>query len=132
MGSTWMHPYLYVKFAMWLSPELEVKIIKWVYDNLIEYRSLAGDYYNEMCKTISERYEEYFGKKADPLIYVREAHFLNQLVFKNPNGNQRNKATEIQLELMNKLQLANIKLINQGIDKSTRQRMLLNFTNLYV
>src|SRR5574343_1454094 len=32
-GSTYMHPYLFVKFAMWLSAEFEVKVIKWVYDN---------------------------------------------------------------------------------------------------
>src|SRR5690606_32250558 len=46
-GGTFMHPYLFVKFAMWLSPKFEVQIIKWVYDNLIEFRKQAGDYYKE-------------------------------------------------------------------------------------
>ena len=27
-GGTWMHPYLFVKFAMWLNPSFEVKVIK--------------------------------------------------------------------------------------------------------
>lgn len=31
-GGTWMHPYLFVKFAMWLNPRFEVKVIKLVYD----------------------------------------------------------------------------------------------------
>ena len=48
-GGTWMHPYLFVKFAMWLSPQFELSIIKWVYDNLIEVRNQAGDYYKQMC-----------------------------------------------------------------------------------
>lgn len=130
-GSTWMHPYLFVKFAMWLSPELEVKIIKWVYDNLIEFRNQAGDYYKEMCAAISEGYEDYYNKKADPLVYVKEAHFLNQLVFDNPNGNQRNEATAEQLELMNKLQLANIKLIREKTPKQLRYENLIVFTKLY-
>jgi hypothetical protein len=130
-GSTWMHPYLFVKFAMWLSPELEVKIIKWVYDNLIDFRNQAGDYYKEMCAAISSVYESYNGKKADPLIYVKEAHFLNQLVFGNSHGNQRNIATSEQLELMNKLQLANIKLINEFTSKQKRYESLVLFAKLY-
>lgn len=130
-GSTWMHPYLFVKFAMWLSPELEVKIIKWVYYNLIEFRIQAGDHYKEMCEAISECYYQYFNQKADPLIFIKEAHFLNQLVFGNPNGNQRNEASQKELELMNKLQLANIKMIRENTPKQIRMQNLVTFKNLY-
>lgn len=130
-GATWMHPYLFVKFAMWLSPELEVKIIKWVYDNLIEYRNQAGDFYKEMCEAIAEKYQEFYESKPDPLIFVKEAQVLNSLVFGNPNPNQRNEATSSQLELMNKLQLANIKMIKQGISKIERHRNLKLFSELY-
>ena len=130
-GATWMHPYLFVKFAMWLSPELEVKIIKWVYDNLIEYRNQAGDFYKEMCEAIAEKYQEFYESKPDPLIFVKEAQVLNSLVFGNPNPNQRNEATSEQLNLMNKLQLANIKMIKQGISKIERHRNLKLFSELY-
>lgn len=130
-GSTWMHPYLFVKFAMWLSPELELKVIKWVYDNLIDFRIQAGDHYKEMCKVISEYYFEWCGKNPDPLIFVREAHFLNNIVFGNPKGSQRNDATPEQLDLMNKLQLANIKMIRAKVDKATRYQNLIVFKNLY-
>lgn len=131
-GATWMHPYLFVKFAMWLSPELEYKVIKWVYDNLIDFRIQAGDHYKEMCKAISESYYDWCGKNPDPLIFVREAHFLNNVVFSNPKGNQRNDATPEQLDLMNKLQLANIKMIRAKMDKNTRHQNLITFKNLYV
>lgn len=130
-GTTWMHPYLFVKFAMWLSPALEVKIIKWVYDNLIEFRLLAGDHYKEMCDAISTRYFDYYHKSAGPDVYIAEAHVINQLVFGNPHGNQRNIATEKQLDLMNRLQIANIKLIREGMGQKTREKNLLIFKNLY-
>ena len=129
-GATWMHPYLFVKFAMWLSPAFEVKIIKWVYDNLIEFRLLAGDHYNEMCDAVSARHWDYYNKAAGPDIYIGEAHILNQLVFGNPHGNQRNVATEQQLYLMNSLQKANIKMIREGLSRSRRQKNLLLLKNL--
>jgi hypothetical protein len=122
-GGTWMHPYLFVKFAMWLSPSFEIKIIKFVYDNLIEYRNQAGDYYKEMCNTINDRYLEYYDKKPDPLIFIKEANYLNQLVFGIGSG-QRNEANEEQLDLMNRLQKANIKMIKEGKSKQDRYRIL--------
>lgn len=122
-GGTWMHPYLFVKFAMWLSPEFEVKVIKFVFDNLIDYRNQAGDYYKEMCDTMQKKYLEFYDKKPDPLLFIREANYLNQLVF-GCNAGQRNEATEDQLELMNRLQRANIKMINERRPKMERYRIL--------
>jgi hypothetical protein len=130
-GGTWMHPYLFVKFAMWLSAEFEVKIIKWVYDNLLEERNQAGDHYKEMCQAIADKYEEFYAAKPDPLIFAKEISFLNRLVFGSPAAGQRNTATVEQLELMNKLQLANIKMINGGLSKEERQKNLQTFAALY-
>jgi hypothetical protein len=130
-GATWMHPYLFVKFAMWLSPALEVKIIKWVYDHLIEFRLLAGDHYKEMCDAIAWRYYQYYKKTAGPDVFMDEAHLLNQLVFGRPNGNQRNIATEKQLDLMNRLQVANIKMIRENFSRGQREKNLKIFKELY-
>src|SRR5574343_509232 len=41
-GATWMHPYLFIKFAMWLNPRFEYHVIKFVYDQLIRFRNDAG------------------------------------------------------------------------------------------
>lgn len=122
-GATWMHPLLFVKYAMWLSPEFEVKAIMFLYDNLILFRNEAGDHYNEMCKTIQEAFIEYKGYKPDPLIFIREANYLNQLVF-GVNAGQRNEANEQQLALLNRLQLANIKLIKELKSKNERYKIL--------
>lgn len=131
-GQTYMHPYLFVKFSMWLSSDFEVKVIKWVYDNLIDFRNQAGDHYKEMCSTIQERYIEYYGSsKIDPLVFANEATYLNELVFGYNSTKRRNDATEKELDLMNRLQLANIKLIKSGLGRDERKNQLRMFTELY-
>lgn len=129
-GATWMHPYLFVKFCFWLSPQFEVKVIKWVYDNLIDFRHDAGDFYKEMCKAIAETYHEWYGKNPDPLIFIKEAHLLNFLVFGSQNGKQRNDATEFQLMLMNRLQKLNISMIYDKTSKDVRYRKLSEFADM--
>lgn len=130
-GGTYMHPYLFVKFAMWLSPEFEVQVIKWVYDNLIDFRNQAGDHYKEMCSAINDRYIQFYNSKPDPLIFKREARLLNKLVFGDEKDRNRNDASEKQLDLLNKLQLANIKLIKDGLSADVRKAKLNDFASLY-
>lgn len=122
-GETWLHPYLFIEFAAWLNAEFRVKMYKWIYDNLIDFRNQAGDYYKEMCDTIQQKYVEIKGKKPDPLLFIKEANYLNQLVF-GTNSGHRNEATEQELELMNRLQRANIKLIKDCVGKVERQKIL--------
>ena len=122
-GETWLHPYLFMEFAAWLNAEFRVKMYKWIYDNLIDFRNQAGDYYKEMCDVINIRFLEFYEKKPDPLIFIKEANYLNQLVF-GVNGRQRNEASEQQLELMNRLQKANIAMIKEGKGKQERYRIL--------
>lgn len=31
-GGTWMHPLLFIDFAMWLNPAFKVKLLRFVYD----------------------------------------------------------------------------------------------------
>lgn len=53
-GGTWMHPILFIKFAMWLNPRFEVQVIKFVYDQMIKYRNDAGDAYRELANSVSK------------------------------------------------------------------------------
>lgn len=53
-GGTWMHPILFVKFAMWLNPRFEVQVIKFVYDQMLKYRNDAGDAYKELGTAIGK------------------------------------------------------------------------------
>jgi hypothetical protein len=124
-GSTWMHPYLFVKFAMWLSPKFELQIIKWVYDNLIDFRVDAGDYYKEMCSALKD-YHERNDDVIHPYIYVNEANLLNMLVFNNVKAKQRNDASELELALLNDLQQYNMHLLESDVKSDARKKLLLD------
>lgn len=91
----WMHPYLFVKFAMWLNPRFEVKVVKFVYDQLIQYRHLAGDNYNVLAKSIAS---------LPDVDYPKVARALNWIVFNKHERDIRNTATPQQLQDMDELQ----------------------------
>ncbi|MBW3020084.1 KilA-N domain-containing protein, partial [Candidatus Woesearchaeota archaeon] len=44
---TWLHPYLFVDYAMWLSPEFRAKVVMWVGDQLLHFRNSSGDAFKE-------------------------------------------------------------------------------------
>ena len=44
-GGTWMHPMLFIDFAMWLNPSFKYDVIRFVYDKMILYRTNACDAY---------------------------------------------------------------------------------------
>lgn len=119
-GGTWMHPYLFIDFAMWLSPEFKVKVVRWVYDNLIKFRIEAGDGFKQVNEAL-------FDAKPNrpPFEYANEAKMINKLVFGSPDKNQRNNATEDQLELLKSLQKADTQLIKDGLDYYDRYTKLV-------
>src|SRR5690606_7775405 len=86
-GGTWMHPYLFIDFAMWLNPAFKLQVIKFVYDQLIEDRKLAGDYYNKLCSSLS-RFQD-----TD---YREVGKILNLIVFNEHKSERRNSATPEQ------------------------------------
>lgn len=94
-GGTWMHPYLFVKFAMWLNPRFEVKVVKFVYDQLIQYRHSAGDNYNVLAKSIAA---------LPDVDYPQVARGLNWIVFNKHARDIRNTATPQQLQDLDELQ----------------------------
>lgn len=94
-GGTWMHPYLFVKFAMWLNPRFEVKVVKFVYDQLIQYRHSAGDNYNVLAKSIAA---------LPDVDYSQVARGLNWIVFNKHARDIRNTATPQQLQDLDELQ----------------------------
>lgn len=94
-GGTWMHPYLFVKFAMWLNPRFEVKVVKFVYDQLIQYRHLAGDNYNVLAKSIAA---------LPDVDYPQVARALNWIIFNKHERDIRNTATPQQLQDLDELQ----------------------------
>lgn len=117
-GGTWMHPYLFIDFAMWLSPEFKVVALRWIHDNLIGKRKDCGGFFKEMCQALHEN------GVADPLEYKREARMINNIVFGVETGKPRDKATEKELDMLNKLQKMDTKLIKEGKTYLERLDML--------
>lgn len=53
-GGTWMHPILFMKFAMWLNPRFEVQVIKFVYDQMLRYRDEVGEDYKKLAAALAK------------------------------------------------------------------------------
>jgi len=121
-GGTWMHPYLFIDFAMWLSPKFKLNVIKWVYDNLISLRNDAGDSFKEVNQALFDA-----KPNSTPFHYSNEARMINKFVFNKDSG-QRNKATEEELTKLKLLQKADVKLIKEGKSFYERCNELYNIS----
>lgn len=103
----WMHPFLFIDFAMWLSPEIKVWAIRWLHDNLIKYRKESGDSYRQLTGALLTHYVERYDKKPDKKYYKKEANLIKELVGLEPEESW-NTATEYQLGLRKQLHKAAI------------------------
>ena len=121
-GGTWMHPKLFIDFAMWVSVEFKSVVIDYVLDGLIMSRHDAGDYYNEMCVTILSSYVEFFGCKPNPMLYINEARNIKKLL--NLSKKERNLMTEKELNNITIMQKANSIYMNKGMGKVKRYKLL--------
>ncbi|MBX4188257.1 MAG: KilA-N domain-containing protein [Candidatus Doudnabacteria bacterium] len=117
---TWMHPKIFIDFAMWLSLEFKSMAIQWILDGLISARNDAGDYANQLKATIVDRYIEFNGSKPSPMIYQNEFKMLKELT----GIEDRNTATEKQLRNLSTLQLLDIQLIKDKVGKASREKQL--------
>lgn len=107
-GGTWMHPYLFTDFLMWLSPEFKYAALRCIHNGIISLRKDCGGFFKEMCQALHER------GVTSSLEYKREAKMLNKIVFGVETGKPRDKATEKELDMLNKLQKMDTKLIKEG------------------
>ena len=115
MGGTWMHPLLFIDFAMWLNPTFKVKVLKFVYDQLIQYRIEAGDSYREMTAQIAS-----ISKKNEiPANITNAAKAINIIVYGSHERQMRNKHAEEQsMRELVKMQIKVTELIKEGFIKS--------------
>ena len=118
-GGTWMHPYLFVDFAMWLSPEFKYVAIKWIYDNLYLLPDASGKEFEDLNATINETLSP---DKA--CVYSNECRMLKGLA-------EDGSSNEKYVDRLNKLKAADIKLLKQGVKNyNDRKKKLIEFANL--
>ena len=119
-GGTWMHPILFVKFAMWLNPRFEVKVIKFVYDEMIKYRNEAGDAYKELSAAIYTIVD----KSQMPSRMAEVSKGINYVVFGEHRNMIRNdKGTEQDQRKLYEMERKVASLINDGFLKDHGQVM---------
>ena len=128
-SGTWMHPKLFIDFAMWVSVEFKSKVIDYVLDGLIKMRHEAGDYYKEMCETIMDRYIEYYKSKPPAMIFIHEANMIRSLV---TDKTDRNEMTETELKQITYLQKVNANLIKKGIGKESRIKRIIEANEISI
>ena len=97
-SGTWMHPLLFIDFAMWINPEFKYEVLKFVYDQLIEFRNEAGNTYIKMCEQIARLVRKEFLQGAIQSI----ARANNIIVFGSHERNIRNTKAEeaLMIELV--------------------------------
>jgi len=124
-GGTWMHPYMFIDFAMWLSPDFKVICIEWIYDHLIDLRNQVGDEYKELSSTIKLHL-----KPTNVEVYTDEIKMINKLVFGAELKEPRQTANTDQLKMLQILQKADIKLIAEWKTYSQRLSSLCRLKEL--
>ena len=107
--TVWMHPLLFIKFAMHLNPEFEVKVLKFVYDQLIDYRIKLGDRYQSFSAAGAK-----IGCKT-PDDFKILARCLNCAILgQERQREQRNELTVEEAKELDNLQEKFIMLVNDG------------------
>lgn len=117
-AGTWMHPLLFIDFAMWINPAFKYDVLKFVYDQLIQYRNDAGDTYKDMCAAIAS-----VSKKEEVAANIQKiAKAINVVVFGKHQREARNKmAEESRMKELTSLQSKVAELINLGYLKNFGQ-----------
>lgn len=86
-GGTWMHPMLFIDFAMWLNPSFKYEVIRFVSDELILLRDQAGENYKKLSAAVAS----IMPKDKMPDVMQRLSKSMNIIVFGTHEHEIRNK-----------------------------------------
>lgn len=108
-NQVWMHPYLFIDFAMWISPKFKLDVIRFIYDQLIQFRHSSGDNYRGLTSSV---------QRFSGVNYSILAKGLNYIVFNRHEEGLRQIATQEQLMQLSELQKQLSFSIDMGYIKS--------------
>jgi len=111
IDQVWMHPYLFIDFAMWINPTFKYKVIQFIFDQLIDFRNNAGDNYKGLTNAIT-----IFEPSSSQ--YMQLAKGLNWIIFNRHENGIRQKATQGQLKELIELQKMLSFAVNMGYIRS--------------
>lgn len=131
-GGTWMHPLLFIDFAMWLNPAFKVKVLKFVSDQMLAYRNEAGEAYKVLSSAVGKIVAANNMKQQMPQI----ARAINWVVFNNHQKEIRNDFGEEQKQReLFEMERQVAMLINDGFLKSKEQVIIYlrrKYTEKYI
>ena len=104
----WMHPLMFVDFAMWLNPKFKYHVLKFVQDQLITYRNRIADSHRKWTDMLQQ-----LGCKDSQYAKIQKA--MNLAVFGNSYEGIRNFASEEQLLKMSNLENAIEQAVHFGL-----------------
>ncbi len=114
-GGSWMHPVLFMDYAMWLNASFKYDVIKFVYDQMIAYRNEAGDSYKELASAVGKL----VGKDFMRVAMSKIAKGINYCVFGEHETLIRNQyGDEKKMRELFSFQRKVADLINEGFLKS--------------
>jgi len=120
-NEVWMHPYLFIDFAMWINPKFKYSVIKFVYDELIKNRTQAGDGYVMLSAS---------GVKLKGYNFSEVAKAIQWIVYNKTGKDLRQSATQEQLAEINDIQTKLAFAIDMGFIKSYEQ-LILDMRKMY-
>ena len=119
-GGTWMHPLIFIDFAMWINPAFKLQVLKFVQDQMLKYRDEAGDAYKEMSSAISLIVAPNIMSKS----VKRVAEAVNIIVFGAHEKEMRNKhGDETLMKELLELEKKIASLITDGFIKDFESLM---------
>lgn len=115
INQVWMHPYLFIDFAMWINNKFKVKVIQFVYDRLIEFRINVGGGYKNLS-SVGSRYLEGYN-------FALVARAMNHIVFGKEGKDLRQTATQEELKELDRLQDILVDSIEMGTITTFKELM---------
>lgn len=113
-GGTWVHPLLFIEFAMWVNVGFKYDALKFLQDQLVEYRIKIGDKHKETMKSLS-----ILNPTKNDYELINKG--INCIVFGKSFTGIRNSSTIEQLNELYKIQSDIDLLISRGYINSVSE-----------
>ena len=114
-GGTWMHPVLFIDYAMWLNASFKYEAVKFVYDQMPAYRNEAGDAYKKLSKATGSIVSKDFMPSAMSQVAIG----INCCVFGSHNTMIRNQhGSEARMQELFRFEHKVADLIDEGFLKN--------------
>ena len=131
-GGTWMHPLMFIDFAMWINAAFKVKVLKFVSDQMLAYRNEAGEAYKTLSSAVGKIVAVNNMKQQMPQI----ARAINWVVFNKHQKEIRNDFGEEQKQReLFEMERQIAMLINDGFLRSKEEVIIYlrrKYTEKYI